>query len=1223
MKRKLSVLVVLILALSIVFALPVSADAVPENGFYEEYGDWYFYRDGVMVTDEIIEYNGYLYAFNDWGRMYEDQRFDLYSEEEEERRYYCAGPGGALYVESWYWDKWNECWYYYGENGIAPYYEFLTVEGTQYYFEYAGRMFTDGARQVWDPEEGTYFWYAFNEYGGYAPLDVSKVGWVECQGNWYYVKTVYEYGDADLACNELFNIDGNNYLFGNYYAMVTNEFVCDGRYDEETEQWIYDYYYANAYGMPYVGWLQPYANETDPDFEYRKDWWFYFGDDGRAYEGYQTVNGTEYYFDYDGQMRTDSYGIEESTPTYAWVTDENGIASRTERGWLKWDDDFRYFDGTDWADGLQEIDGSYYYFRYERMLADGEYDGYRAKADGRLYRNEWYQNDNDVWYYYGADCRKVTGTVADINGVYYAFGDWGEMLTDCIWEEDPGNTYILDKNGVGTLVTGTGWYAVEDRWAYAEDGELVYDGWKTIDGSEYYFDGYYIRTNTCLWGEYLLAPGGQKIKDIGWHVVNGEYYYITDASGALANGWYAVNGQYYYFFPSMAHNTVVEDYDNGCVYGFDTNGGYFQVTGDGFYSSWIGTKMYIKDSKLVTESWEYINGNWYYFDEYGYRTVGPAEVGEVLYLFDADGKLVYDSWCTIDGVTFRSDAAGMPLTGYRYVDGKYYLFTDYGSLHSGGIFNYDGYTYLLHNDGSVYAYEFTPYTWYNVDGEWYYYADGYFLRGEAATIDGYEYAFEYNGCMVTDEWWSGEDADGNHYSGYYDNAGHRLVNTWRYTPYGYKYYNEHGEDYYWGYYTIDGTEYCFEDSYMKAGTFVHEGYLVSTTGGGAVISKTPLSDGWTYSDGKFHYAVDSDRYFTGWVGPYYVQNGVMCYYEVVHDGGNRYFIDANGLYIHSGWYNRGIAEEPFYLYANADGTLARGWQTIDGVQYYFDKSECFMYADGIWEIDGEYHEFAESGAWLGAVEEEEGHNGYANGWVYLDGKYYYSYNGQFLQGSYYIDGAWYCFGGYYGDEMDPYMIADRYYDNFYFTASGAWFEGTGWQIIEGHYVYFDENSRVQTGLIDVYGTKYYITSKYINEDTEDEKRIYYMVSNGYVMYDGVLYYASAGGALSKVANPNGWYWVENRDGYVYYKNGTLLCDGEYVVNGTAYYFYEDGQMMSDDWIGGAYYSASGAKLTGTGWYWSDSYDAWLYVNNGKLYRDGLYYINGVAYYFTWNGFWVS
>ena len=107
MKKKLTLLAVLVLTLAIAFTLSVSADAPPENGFYEDDGEWYYYRNGEMVTNEIISYGKYLYGFSEWGGMYNDTSFFMRVDQgDEDYRYvyYRAKPGGPLYVNEWYWN---------------------------------------------------------------------------------------------------------------------------------------------------------------------------------------------------------------------------------------------------------------------------------------------------------------------------------------------------------------------------------------------------------------------------------------------------------------------------------------------------------------------------------------------------------------------------------------------------------------------------------------------------------------------------------------------------------------------------------------------------------------------------------------------------------------------------------------------------------------------------------------------------------------------------------------------------------------------------------------------------------------------------------------------------------------------------------------------------------------------------------------------------------------
>ena len=51
-----------------------------------------------------------------------------------------------------------------------------------------------------------------------------------------------------------------------------------------------------------------------------------------------------------------------------------------------------------------------------------------------------------------------------------------------------------------------------------------------------------------------------------------------------------------------------------------------------------------------------------------------------------------------------------------------------------------------------------------------------------------------------------------------------------------------------------------------------------------------------------------------------------------------------------------------WYYYFADGTKATGWQKINGVWYYFDEDDGWMYSEGVHHIDDEVYYFNKSGA---------------------------------------------------------------------------------------------------------------------------------------------------------------------------------------------------------------------------------------------------------------------
>ena len=48
---------------------------------------------------------------------------------------------------------------------------------------------------------------------------------------------------------------------------------------------------------------------------------------------------------------------------------------------------------------------------------------YRAKEDGRLYANEWYTDEWEVFYYYGEDGKAYSG-LHEIDGKQYCFSEY-------------------------------------------------------------------------------------------------------------------------------------------------------------------------------------------------------------------------------------------------------------------------------------------------------------------------------------------------------------------------------------------------------------------------------------------------------------------------------------------------------------------------------------------------------------------------------------------------------------------------------------------------------------------------------------------------------------------------------------------------------------------------------------------------------------------------------
>jgi len=71
--------------------------------------------------------------------------------------------------------------------------------------------------------------------------------------------------------------------------------------------------------------------------------------------------------------------------------------------------------------------------------------------------------------------------------------------------------------------------------------------------------------------------------------------------------------------------------------------------------------------------------------------------------------------------------------------------------------------------------------------------------------------------------------------------------------------------------------------------------------------------------------------------------------------GDSYFFDESGALL-TGWIYKWDT-----FYANEDGKLQKGWQTIGDYKYYFDLYNYYMYRSGTYTIDGKSYEFDDQG----------------------------------------------------------------------------------------------------------------------------------------------------------------------------------------------------------------------------------------------------------------------
>ena len=280
--------------------------------------------------------------------------------------------------------------------------------------------------------------------------------------------------------------------------------------------------------------------------------------------------------------------------------------------------------------------------------------------------------------------------------------------------------------------------------------------------------------------------------------------------------------------------------------------------------------------------------------------------------------------------------------------------------------------------------------------------------------------------------------------------------------------------------------------------------------------------------------------------------------------GSWYFLKADGSRDTSKTgMQTGINGKTYFL--NAEGVPQNGFQTVNGVAYYFDVQ-------------------AGTARQLG------------NNWQQMNGAWYWIENGRVATGWRVINGKW-----YYLNPADGRMLTGFYKDAtgqlFYSDGSGAMLSTTGWYLMNGTWYWVNGNGSLATGWINVGGTWYYMGENGA-------------MKTGWYQVKGVWYYANGSGAMQTGwLNRGGtWYYLTgsgamatgwiNLGGTWYYLNpgnGDMMGAGWHLINNKWYYFGGSGAMYSNRWIGNYYVGGNGEMLTNTwvGSYWVGADGKWI------------------------------
>ena len=280
--------------------------------------------------------------------------------------------------------------------------------------------------------------------------------------------------------------------------------------------------------------------------------------------------------------------------------------------------------------------------------------------------------------------------------------------------------------------------------------------------------------------------------------------------------------------------------------------------------------------------------------------------------------------------------------------------------------------------------------------------------------------------------------------------------------------------------------------------------------------------------------------------------------------GSWYFLKADGSRDTSKTgMQTGINGKTYFL--NAEGVPQNGFQTVNGVAYYFDVQ-------------------AGTARQLG------------NNWQQMNGAWYWIENGRVATGWRVINGKW-----YYLNPADGRMLTGFYKDAtgqlFYSDGSGAMLSTTGWYQLNGTWYWVNGNGSLATGWINVGGTWYYMGENgAMKTGWYQVKGVWYYsngsgaMQTGWLNRGGTWYYLTGSGAMA-----TGWINLGGTWYYLNPGNGDMVGAGWHLINNQWYYFGGSGAMYSNRWIGNYYVGGNGNMLSNTwvGSYWVGADGKWI------------------------------
>ena len=530
--------------------------------------------------------------------------------------------------------------------------------------------------------------------------------------------------------------------------------------------------------------------------------------------------------------------------------------------------------------GPQTVDGVKVYFTPGGVQVKGNFgwdDHYYNKDSGALVTNKFVKEYGRT-YYVDENGNKAIGS-KEINGAWNYFDNHGELITNNF---APDGRYY-DKYGKQVDFGTNRYFELNGEWYYAGNDGAILKGPQTIDGVKVYFHqngiqakGYFVKDDTDNTEHYYDKDSGALITNN--YVIAYDNYtrqnerYYVDNQGSRVRGSKIIDGKQVYF--EFNGKQVFDNFgDDG--YFYDQDGNRVDL-GTNRYVQIKGNWYYVGKDGAILKYAQTIDGAHVYFGYNGIQVKGDFDYKMQFHDKDS-GNLVTNRFVTVKDKTYFIGADSKAIKGATVIDNVEYFFDKESGAQVKGDFAsndkyYDGVTGALVTNSYV-----------QVGKNWYYVGnDGKPLKG-SQTI--------------------------NNVPVYFD-------------PYGGR---------------------------QAKGIFGNDGYFYDKDSGAKVDLGTnryvQVNDNWYYvnAEGKI---LKGDQIIDGVQVNFNPYNGIQTKGELVDSNGrviseenyNTYeapskFYDKNSGALVKGQY---FSHDGKWYYADAEGNILKGSQTIDGVDVYFD-----------------------------------------------------------------------------------------------------------------------------------------------------------------------------------------------------------------------------------------------------------------------------------------------